>query len=71
MHPEPGGLGAHVANAGYMVADHSLKAARLLSFPLMQFNLVMSTLPGAFRHKRLGYVDALVMVQGLVEGASP
>ena len=71
MHPEPGGVGAHVANAGSMVADHSLKAARLLSFPLMQFNLVVSTLPGAFRQRQLGYVDALVMVQGLVEGASP
>nr|WP_259735705.1 GNAT family N-acetyltransferase [Synechococcus sp. CS-1329] len=29
---------------------------------------VVGTLPGAFRHKQLGYVDALVMVQGLVEG---
>jgi ribosomal protein S18 acetylase RimI-like enzyme len=32
---------------------------------------VVGILPGAFRHKRLGYVNALVMVQGLVEGASP
>ena len=29
---------------------------------------VVGTLPGAFRHQRLGYVDALVMVQALVEG---
>ena len=29
---------------------------------------VVGTLPGAFRHKQLGYVDALVMFQGLVEG---
>jgi L-amino acid N-acyltransferase YncA len=91
-------LGAHVANAGYVVAkevrrqgigsrlcQHSLQAARQLGFRLMQFNLVVSTntagircwqrngfqvvgtLPGAFRHRQLGYVDALVMVQALVE----
>ena len=95
-------LGAHVANAGYVVADdcrrqgigsglcqHSLQAARRLGFRLMQFNLVVGTntagircwqrngfqivgtLPGAFRHRQLGYVDALVMVQALVEGAGP
>ena len=91
-------LGAHVANAGYVVAEpcrrqgigsrlcqHSLQAARRLGFRAMQFNLVVctntaglrcwerngfqvvGTLPGAFRHQRLGYVDALVMVQRLVE----
>jgi hypothetical protein len=32
---------------------------------------VVGTLPGAFRHRQLGYVDALVMFQGLVEGAKP
>ena len=32
---------------------------------------VVGTLPGAFRHQRLGYVDALVMVRALVEKASP
>ena len=32
---------------------------------------VVGTLPGAFRHKQLGYVDALVMIQGLVEGPTP
>jgi len=95
-------LGAHVANAGYVVAEHcrrqgigsrlcqhSLQAARRLGFRAMQFNLVVSTntagircwqrngfqevgtLPGAFRHKQLGYVDALVMFQGLVEGPTP
>ena len=95
-------LGAHVANAGYVVAErcrrqgigsrlwqHSLQAARRLGFRAMQFNLVESTitagiscwhrngfqvvgtLPGAFRHKQLGYVDALVMIQSLVEGPSP
>jgi GNAT superfamily N-acetyltransferase len=95
-------LGAHVANAGYVVAassrrqgighqlcGHSLATARQLGFRLMQFNLVVSTnsagihcwlrngfqvvgtLPGAFRHRRLGYVDALVMVRHLVGEAGP
>ena len=95
-------LGAHVANAGYVVAEHcrrkgigsrlcqsSLDAARRLGFRSMQFNLVVSTntagigcwqrngfqvvgtLPGAFRHRQLGYVDALVMTQALVEGPTP
>ncbi len=99
LKPNSLALGAHVANAGYVVAErsrrqgigsrlcqHSLQAARRLGFRLMQFNLVVSTntagircwqrngfqivgtLPGAFRHKQLGCVDALVMVQGLIEG---
>ena len=98
MRPNSQALGAHVANAGYVVGQHcrrqgigsrlcqhSLQAARRLGFRAMQFNLVVSTntagircwqrngfqvvgtLPGAFRHRQLGYVDALVMVQGLVE----
>ncbi len=102
LRPNSLALGAHVANAGYVVAEHcrrqgvgsrlcqhSLQAARRLGFRLMQFNLVVSTnsaglrcwqrngfqvvgtLPGAFRHRQLGYVDALVMVQGLVEGPTP
>jgi ribosomal protein S18 acetylase RimI-like enzyme len=50
------GLGAHVANAGYMVAknargrgiarkmcEHSLNEARRLGFRAMQFNFVVST----------------------------
>ncbi len=92
-------LGAHVANAGYVVAEpcrqrgigsrlcrHSLQTARRLGYRALQFNLVVSTniagircwqrngfrivgtLPGAFRHARLGYVDAHVMVQELPEG---
>jgi len=99
LRPNSLALGAHVANAGYVVAEHcrrqgigsrlsqhSLQAARRLGFRAMQFNLVVSTntagircwqrngfqvvgtLPGAFRHRQLGYVDALVMIQGLVEG---
>ena len=102
LKPNSLALGAHVANAGYVVAEHvrrqgigsrlcqhSLQAARRLGFRLMQFNLVVSTntagircwqrngfqivgsLPGAFRHRQLGYVDALVMVQSLVEGPTP
>ena len=98
LRPNSLALGAHVANAGYVVAEqarrrgigsrlcqHSLQAARRLGFRAMQFNLVVSTnsagircwqrngfqvigtLPGAFRHRQLGYVDALMMFQGLVE----
>lgn len=90
------GLGAHVCNAGYVVApaargqgvaaalcEHSQELARSLGFLAMQFNLVVSTneravrlwtrlgfatvgrLPGAFRHARLGLVDALVMFKTL------
>ena len=102
LRPNSLALGAHVANAGYLVAmhcrrqkigsrlcQHSLQAALRLGSRAMQFNLVVSTnaagircwqrngftvvgtLPGAFRHRQLGYVDALVMFQGLVEGATP
>ena len=102
LRPNSLALGAHVANAGYVVAEqarrrgigsrlcqHSLQAAQRLGFRAMQFNLVVSTnsagircwqrngfqvvgtLPGAFRHRQLGYVDALVMIQALVEGAKP
>ena len=99
LKPNSLALGAHMANAGYVVAEscrrqgigsrlcqHSLQAARRLGFRAMQFNLVVSTntagilcwqrngfqvvgtLPGAFRHRQLGYIDALIMFQGLVEG---
>ena len=102
LRPNSLALGAHVVNAGYVVAEqtrrlgigsrlyqHSMQAARRLGFRAMQFNLVVSTntagirclqrngfqvvgtLPGAFRHRQLGYVDALGMVQGLVEGPKP
>jgi len=97
LRPNSLALGAHVANAGYVVAEHcrrqgigsrlcqhSLQSARRLGFRAMQFNLVVSTniagircwrrngfqivgtLPEAFRHKQLGYVDALVMIQPLL-----
>jgi GNAT superfamily N-acetyltransferase len=102
LRPNSLALGAHVANAGFVVAErcrrqrigsrlcqHSLQAARRLGFRAMQFNLVVSTntagircwqrngfqvvgrLPGAFRHQRLGFVDALVMIKNLVEGPGP
>ncbi len=85
LRPNTLALGAHVANAGYVLAEH----CRRQGFRAMQFNLVVSTntagircwqrngfqivgtLPGAFRHRQLGYVDALVMIQGLVEGLAP
>jgi L-amino acid N-acyltransferase YncA len=97
LKPNALSLGAHVANAGYVVAEHcrrqgvgsrlcehSLQAARRLGFRAMQFNLVVSsntagmrcwqangfrivgTLPGAFHHRQLGYVDAHVMFHSLV-----
>ncbi len=96
LRPNSLSLGAHMANAGYVVAEacrrqgigshlcqHSLQMARQLGFRAMQFNLVVSTntagircwkrngfqiigtLPEAFHHQRLGYVDALVMLQQL------
>lgn len=96
LRPNQPCLGAHVANAGYVVAEaargrglghalcrHSQAEARRRGFTAMQFNLVVSTntagvaawsrngfrtigrLPGAFRHPRLGEVDALVMFKTL------
>ena len=63
------GLGAHVANAAYMVSpdarglgvgramgEHSLKEARRLGFRAMQFNFVVSTNESAVRlWQRLGF----------------
>ncbi|RSZ57785.1 GNAT family N-acetyltransferase [Massilia atriviolacea] len=93
-------LGAHVANASYMVSPqargagvgtllgrHSLEEARRQGYLAMQFNYVISTnhaavalwkklgfaivgtLPRAFRHARLGDVDAYVMYQLLEDRA--
>jgi len=90
------GLGAHVCNCGYIVAEgargrgiasqmceHSQREARSRGFRAMQYNLVVSTneaavrlwkrhgfevvgtLPDAFRHSTLGFVDALVMYKRL------
>ena len=63
------GLGAHVANAGYMVhpdrrglsigrkmAEHSLEEAQQLGYTAMQFNMVISTNMHAIRlWKKLGF----------------
>ena len=90
------GLGAHVANASFMVDPaaaghgigramglHALREARAHGYEAMQFNFVVSTnrravslwhslgfriigtLPRAFRHGRLGLVDAYVMHRSL------
>ena len=90
------GLGAHVANASFMVdsstrgsgvgramGQHCLDQARRDGFKSMQFNFVVSTntpavklwqslgfdivgtLPEAFNHMQLGYVDAYVMYRSL------
>jgi hypothetical protein len=32
---------------------------------------IVGTLPGSFRHRRLGFVDAHVLFQNLVEGPDP
>jgi hypothetical protein len=65
LKPDSLGLGAHVANAGYVVACRRPSDWQRNGFE------VVGTLPGAFSHKQLGYVDPLVMVQGLVEGPTP
>ena len=96
LKPNQPGLGAHICNAGYIVARaarkrglgralcaHSMDEARRLGFRGMQFNLVVSTnegavrlwqdmgfavigtVPGAFKHQSLGYVDALIMYREL------
>ena len=101
LKPNSAALGAHVCNAGYMVAEsarrqgvaeamarHSLQMAAAMGFRAMQFNLVVTSneasvrlwqklefevvgvLPGAFKHARLGYVDALVLYKMLVEGGA-
>jgi L-amino acid N-acyltransferase YncA len=62
VRPNQPGRGAHVANAGYIVAEsargqgialalceHSLDTARSLGFTAMQFNFVVSTNSAALR----------------------
>jgi ribosomal protein S18 acetylase RimI-like enzyme len=96
MKPNQPGLGSHVCNCGYVVAEnargkgvaslmceHSQREAVRLGFRAMQFNLVVSTnesavrlwrqlgfnivgtLPGAYKHAELGFVDAFVMYKQL------
>jgi len=71
LRPNSHCLGAHVANAGYVVAEHCRRQG--IGIRCWQRNgfQIVGTLPGAFRHNLLGYVDALVMVQQLVEGPNP
>lgn len=96
LRPNQPGLGAHIANAafmvapdtqgqgiGYAMAEACLTRARALGFRAMQFNFVVATntgavrlweklgfrivgtLPGAFRHRTHGFVDAHVMFRDL------
>ena len=96
IRPNQPGLGSHIANAGYMVAqeaggrgigramgEHSLVEAKAAGYLAMQFNFVVSaneravslwkslgfsiigTIPQAFRHSRLGLVDAYIMYRVL------
>ena len=69
LKPNQPGLGAHVCNAGYMVAGrargrglgramctHSLSEARRLGYRAMQYNLVVATNEGAVRlWERMGF----------------
>ena len=94
--PNQPGLGSHVCNCGYIVAEHargqgvasemcehSQREAMSRGFRAVQYNLVVSTnegavrlwkrhgfevagiLPKAFRHSKLGFVDAFVMYKEL------
>jgi ribosomal protein S18 acetylase RimI-like enzyme len=94
--PNQRDLGAHVANASFMVdpacsgrgigrhmGEHCLREARKHGYLAMQFNFVVSTnapavalwrklgfaivgtVPSAFRHRDLGYVDTYVMYRSL------
>ena len=61
LKPNSLALGAHMANAGYVVAEHCRRQG--IGSLLCQHSLQAA--------RRLGYIDALVMVQGLVEGPTP
>ncbi|MBO0870504.1 MAG: GNAT family N-acetyltransferase [Micromonosporaceae bacterium] len=96
LKPNQPGLGAHIANAGFMVAagaagkgvgralaERIVDRARELGYRGMQFNAVVGTntrairlwkslgfeivgtIPEAFRHARLGYVDLHIMYRRL------
>ena len=67
LHPNQSGGGAHVANAGFIVAknvrgqgigramgEHCLNEARRLGFRAMQFNFVVSTNPAVKLWQDLG-----------------
>jgi ribosomal protein S18 acetylase RimI-like enzyme len=70
MKPNGPGRAAHVANAGYVVADgqrgrgigealvrHSFDVARAHGFDAMQFNFVFETNPARRLYERLGFTD--------------
>ena len=70
MKPNGPGRAAHVANAGYIVADgfrgqgigealvrHSFAVARAHGFDAMQFNLVFESNPARRLYERLGFLD--------------
>jgi GNAT superfamily N-acetyltransferase len=74
------GRAAHIANAGYFVAEpfrrqglgralveHSLHAARGLGFDAMQFNLVFASNPARAMYRSLGFVE-IGRVPAAVEG---
>lgn len=98
LRPDQMGLGSHVCNCGYVVAEaargrglavemcrHSQGEARRRGFLGMKYNLVVATneaavrawtksgmkiigtTPNAFRHARLGLVDAHIMYKDLTE----
>lgn len=100
LRPNQPKLGAHIANAGFMVpaaaagqgvgrrlAEHVIARAAATGYRGMQFNAVVSTndravalwralgfqltgtIPGGFRHAKLGFVDLYVMYRDL--GATP
>ncbi|WP_254931537.1 hypothetical protein [Cyanobium sp. BA20m-14] len=56
LRPNSLALGAHVGNSGYVAAG------------VLGNEVQPGGEPAAFRHRQLGYVDALVMFQGLAEG---
>src|SRR6185436_9453208 len=75
--PNQPGRGAHVANAGFMVApeargrgvgrelgEHAIAEARRLGFRAMQFNFVVSTNPAVRVWRALGFA-----VVGTLPGA--
>jgi hypothetical protein len=58
--------------AGSLVGTYYLRPNSLaLGAHVANAGYAVGTLPGGFRHRQLGYVDALVMVQSLLEGPNP
>ena len=78
LRPNQAGSGAHVANAGFIVAEdargqgvgralgeHCLKEARRLGFRAMQFNFVISTNTSAVKL----WQDLGMKIAGILPGA--